>query len=978
MDPTPAPDPRTAPPAPPRRRILRALLVLALLAGAAWMGGLPHRAAFKLAGDFLGGRVWGRLHVNGGGARVTNLNVRDPEVSLPCLLTAEEMSLAFSPEQGRLFGDLTVRRPILSLVRDTDGEANYDFLLRFWAQPSSGWNIERFVPRQVRVNGGILSVSGHGGVRLQLNGLKADVALASSTMYSGEVGLDGDMILDRGGEALALLTGLREKAAFSADLRADGASASLRYDSPEAGDAADLSLETRTAGGDRELRVSLSRLALNRPEWGRLAGSFLPVAFGSVNVEQGELAAAWRGGAPALDTLALRAAVPGLRVGPPETPWAVGDLAVDIVPGDAPGAFGGSVTFGNLPPLTLAVAQDAAASRLSVRVGMKELPVGVLGGAVPAAAALARIPGLKTVSGNTEMVSSPEGLNLTGTASAALAADTATVEFSAVRAAGQQGAAGAAAVRLGDGSATAKMKYADAGVSLDATLSNIAPAAWWRGITGSDLLAPLALTLDGPVAVSLPAAGGWTVKGTLTAPPPGWGGAALPGDWPLSLHASLSGTADAVSGSVSAAFGDAARATAEKLRFAPGTGAASGDLTVETELGPWAKLAGFPDLWGTLQASAKGTRETNGDLAAPVTVTLEALGCGGWSLPYGMAATLSADLRATPSPPRLHAGAVRAALGEDTTLTLESAGWQEGLAVLGGFSFETGLGPLVAKGWLRAAEGRAEAHCGALAFGGAAAPGSAPIEYSAAFARLVLSAVDAALEGVAASGQLYRSPDGWTGAGTLSAASCTVAGTHWSAIAGKTRVENGAVLLEEVTAAVFGGSVGMTGTAALVDEGMPLKLDMTVSDVDLAVFTREFKPPSVVLTGRLGGTADLLVRGGKLAGLHVDLAASSGFSLNKDMVEQLLTSQYVTTMTGGKQVTALIRDVLGDAPQRAFDAAAVNLALRDGRIEGVARLESRDLNLTMDIKADPEALLEALRAGRDGASAEVAKPEAMQ
>jgi len=225
---------------------------------------------------------------------------------------------------------------------------------------------------------------------------------------------------------------------------------------------------------------------------------------------------------------------------------------------------------------------------------------------------------------------------------------------------------------------------------------------------------------------------------------------------------------------------------------------------------------------------------------------------------------------------------------------------------------------------------------------------------------------------------LYCSDSGWAGAGALSAESCTVAGTRWSAIAGKTRVENGTVLLEEATAAVFGGSVGMTGTAALVDEGMPLRVDMTVSDVDLAVFTQEFKPPSVVLTGRVGGTADLLVRDAKLADLHVDLAASSGFSLNKDMVEQLLTSQYVTTMTGGKQVTALIRDVLGDDPQRAFDAAAVAPAPRDGRIEGVARLESRDLNLTMDIKADPAALLEALRAGRDGASAEVANPDGMQ
>ncbi len=79
------------------------------------------------------------------------------------------------------------------------------------------------------------------------------------------------------------------------------------------------------------------------------------------------------------------------------------------------------------------------------------------------------------------------------------------------------------------------------------------------------------------------------------------------------------------------------------------------------------------------------------------------------------------------------------------------------------------------------------------------------------------------------------------------------------------------------------------------------------------------------------------------------------------MVEQILLSQQVAGVTGGKTLGKVVQKVIGEGEQRPFDRATMDLGFEGGRITGQARLESEQLNLTIDIKADPEALLEALR-----------------
>ena len=91
------------------------------------------------------------------------------------------------------------------------------------------------------------------------------------------------------------------------------------------------------------------------------------------------------------------------------------------------------------------------------------------------------------------------------------------------------------------------------------------------------------------------------------------------------------------------------------------------------------------------------------------------------------------------------------------------------------------------------------------------------------------------------------------------------------------------------------------------------------------------------------------------------LESTENFSMNRDMVEQLLLNQYMDDVTGGRQMGRMIQSVLGKKAQTAFDCARLTLGLEEERIAGVALLESKSLNLTVDIKADPPALLEALR-----------------
>ena len=82
--------------------------------------------------------------------------------------------------------------------------------------------------------------------------------------------------------------------------------------------------------------------------------------------------------------------------------------------------------------------------------------------------------------------------------------------------------------------------------------------------------------------------------------------------------------------------------------------------------------------------------------------------------------------------------------------------------------------------------------------------------------------------------------------------------------------------------------------------------------------------------------------------------------MNRDAVEQILLYQYTQGVTGGKALSKAIQSAIGDAPQRPFDEAHIELGLRDGLIRGQAVLNSKALRLAIDINADPRTVQSAI------------------
>jgi hypothetical protein len=423
----------------------------------------------------------------------------------------------------------------------------------------------------------------------------------------------------------------------------------------------------------------------------------------------------------------------------------------------------------------------------------------------------------------------------------------------------------------------------------------------------------------------------------------------------------------ALSAETKASMGEGTALELKGLRYDRATGRTTAAVSGPIDLVPLAKLAGFPKLWGAATLEGRVALDTSGNVQAePLRAVFETLGYGDIGIPYGVELTVSAPVRRDRD--GFSAGPVALGLGADTTLSAARVAWgADGLSAAE-LVLETGLAPLVAKGWLAAAEGHATARSASVALTASGLQGA--IEYEAAFARLDLPGGWAAIKGLTAKGQLNRGND-TAGSGIIAADEAAAAGATLRGIGAALRLDGADVVLEEIAFGLFGGTVRGEARVMPMDALLPLSFSATVEKMDLEVFTQEYKPPSTRLTGVVSGSVSSSLDLNGLRALEVDLKSDGGMSMNRDMVEQLLASEYLSGMSGGKQVSEMLRDVVGDAPQIAFTGAAMRLGLEAGRITGTARLESEKLNLTLDIKADPGALLEALRAR--GANAAVEK-----
>jgi hypothetical protein len=197
--------------------------------------------------------------------------------------------------------------------------------------------------------------------------------------------------------------------------------------------------------------------------------------------------------------------------------------------------------------------------------------------------------------------------------------------------------------------------------------------------------------------------------------------------------------------------------------------------------------------------------------------------------------------------------------------------------------------------------------------------------------------------------------------GELKAEQILCAGAVLEGASARLKGEGPALLIEDLKGRLFGGAAVGTARVEPFAEGMPMKLDARVEGADLAMFTAQVQPPSVNLTGMVSGDVLVGLRGEDFTELNIDLNASSGITVNRTLVQELLLSQQMSGMTGSKMVGKVLKKIVGGEEQRPFDSAALKLGLGEGRIVGVASMKSKALNLDVDIKADPGAVWEAVQ-----------------
>lgn len=375
------------------------------------------------------------------------------------------------------------------------------------------------------------------------------------------------------------------------------------------------------------------------------------------------------------------------------------------------------------------------------------------------------------------------------------------------------------------------------------------------------------------------------------------------------------------------------------------------------------ELLGLDDLWG--EAVFEGPiRVDGGEWYWPVSLRADPLGYGDLSTPYGTPVTATGTIEYNVQSLQGTVGDLEVFLGEGTRLAFEGLNFSTSpVAARGRFEFQSDFAAVVEMAFLAAAQATMQS-TGQFAYSEDGLAGQ--WEAVVAATSLALPEDAAAIAGLAfkASGTY---DDGFFGTGSLSAEEVSVAGAGIRSLSGSARFEGEHLNLPKMVAALFDGTVEAAVEVGLFEDGLPIRLEARFDSLDLAVLTKEVQPPSVELTGLASGSATVLYTRDGLTGFNIEMRSEENFSLNREMVEQVLRTDQFRSLLGAKKVEKALGKFLGSAPQRPFDSAELTLGLEEDRIVGRAvfkSVETKDyngLNMTINLKIDVAALGEAMK-----------------
>ncbi len=504
-------------------------------------------------------------------------------------------------------------------------------------------------------------------------------------------------------------------------------------------------------------------------------------------------------------------------------------------------------------------------------------------------------------------------------------------------------------------------------LSLALEISRVTPSVWLRAWTGMALLEDVHGAVNGTVALAARPAEPWSVEADLHMQDPGFGEFRLPTGTKVALagRAQLAEEDSQLQGtSLLASVGDSLEAVLDawRLSWAPVglSGALEGKADL-TELGTW---FGLEDAYGEVVFAAMLKSTGSGLALDDVRLSGETLGYGGYATPYAMPVSVNSSLSLPFETMAAQLPSMAITVGEEgriaaTDITLSAPG-AENLPwlSLSEATLECAFDPLVSAGIIEAGEGTAKATVRDLRMGGAASKASVDFVLDAA-SLLLTDGLAAAFD---AHGEGRFTLDGdLSGTGQLVAREAIAGGATLRNVRADLRADGDRIYIENLSSGLFGGTVKAKAEVKPFAAGFPTRLTAAIEDLDLGIFTTEYEPPSARLTGRVRGSVTVVYGAGGLEDIKVDLRTEEGITVNRDLVEQILLSQYVEgTVAGGKTLSKAIQRTIGKDADRPFDGAWLKLGYEDGEIRGMAKLTSELLNVSIDILADPETLNDAI------------------
>jgi hypothetical protein len=384
-----------------------------------------------------------------------------------------------------------------------------------------------------------------------------------------------------------------------------------------------------------------------------------------------------------------------------------------------------------------------------------------------------------------------------------------------------------------------------------------------------------------------------------------------------------------------------------------------GDVTAEWDLAllaPW-----MPDSAARGKVKAHlPLRHEHGLTSTTFDLAVENLGLGGFTALAGVPITAKGTAKYDNLNKKGEGSGIEVGLGPGTALTLASVTFAESpLRVEAPCAVKTDLQALVGMGILDSAKGTGTAS-GNVKYEDGRLTGNA--EFSAQAESMTVMHGWAALNGVGFKGTVgYASDALLSGSGDVQIAQAKVAGASLQTVTGPIGFAGDAMKATGLTGKAFDGALAADVEVGLLRPGIPVRLAAQLSGVNLEMLTREMAPSSIKVTGPADGKLAVAMDRDGIKEFRLALQSKGPVTVNIGLLQQLLASEYVKAFKGKEQLERVMAEILGKEEQRPFDSAKLDLALQGDRFAGQITLLSPKLNLTVDLRIDVAAIVEALK-----------------